>query len=69
MCLCVGLCICARVCRYMRRPEEGVGYSGAGVTESCELYTEWGLETEPDQYTGSTAELDQYTLSTAELDQ
>lgn len=37
MCLCVGLCMCTQVYRYMRRPKEGVGYPGAGVTEGCEL--------------------------------
>lgn len=39
MCLCVGPCICMYTAMQVHEEaKEGVEYSGAGVTEGCELY-------------------------------
>lgn len=45
-CMCACVCVCAPACMYMcanahecrcpQRPEKGVGFSGSGVTGSCE---------------------------------
>lgn len=37
MCLCVPVLECAYECSIHRRPEEGAGSLGAGVTGYCEL--------------------------------
>lgn len=40
------LCVCACLCGYPSKPEEGIGFHGAGVTDNCEL---------PDVDTGNSA--------------
>lgn len=37
LCECLSLCMCTMCAWYIQRPEEGVGSSGIGLIDDCEL--------------------------------